>query len=53
MQMTASPLAVTDAEKLRPILFLYKECTGVRGLNINIAKTTALCINTLPYYVGR
>jgi hypothetical protein len=41
-----TPLALTAAEQLQPILSLYDEYTGVSGLNINITKTTALCINS-------
>jgi hypothetical protein len=41
-----TPMALTEAEQLQPVLSLYDEYTGVSGLNINIAKTTALCINS-------
>ncbi len=41
-----TPMALTKAEQLQPVLSLYDEYTGVSGLNINIAKTTALCINS-------
>jgi hypothetical protein len=41
-----TPLALTEADQLQPILSLYDEYTGVSGLNINIAKTTALCVNS-------
>ncbi len=41
-----TPLALQDAEQLQPILQLYDQYTGVSGLNINVRKSTALCINT-------
>jgi hypothetical protein len=41
-----TPLALEAADQLRPLLSLYNEYTGVNELNININKTTALCINT-------
>ncbi len=41
-----TPMALTGAEQLQLVLSLYDEYTGVSGLNINIAKTTALCINS-------
>jgi hypothetical protein len=41
-----TPMALNEAEQLQPVLSLYDEYTGVSGLNINIAKTTALCINS-------
>jgi hypothetical protein len=31
-------MALTDARQLKPILSLYKEYSGVSGLNINFAK---------------
>jgi hypothetical protein len=40
-----TPLALGKADHLCPIWFLYDEYTRVSGLNININKTTALCIN--------
>ncbi len=43
-----TPLSLETADQLRPILALYKDYTGVSGLNINIGNTTALCINTPP-----
>jgi hypothetical protein len=39
-------MALTEAEQLQSVLSLYDEYTGVSCLNINIAKTTALCINS-------
>jgi hypothetical protein len=41
-----TPLAVQNADQIQSILRLYDEYTGVSGLNINVNKTTALCINT-------
>jgi hypothetical protein len=41
-----TPLSLRSADELHPILSIYPEYTGVSGLNINIRKTTALCINT-------
>ncbi len=41
-----TPMALTEARQLQPVLSLYDEHTGVSGLNINIAKTTALCVNS-------
>jgi hypothetical protein len=41
-----TPMALTEAAQLQPVLSLYDEYTGVSGLNINIAKTMALCINS-------
>ncbi len=42
-----TPLALlTDSSQLCPILSLYNKYIGVSGLNINIAETTAICINT-------
>jgi hypothetical protein len=41
-----TPLAVQNADQIQSILQLYDEYTGVSGLNINVNKTTALCINT-------
>jgi hypothetical protein len=41
-----TPLALQNADQIQPILQLYEQYTGVSGLNINVRKTTALCINT-------
>ncbi len=41
-----TPLSLRSADDLRSTLSLYPEYTGVSGLNINIRKTTVLCINT-------
>jgi hypothetical protein len=41
-----TPLSLRSVDQLHPILSLYADYTGVSGLNINIHKTTALCINT-------
>ena len=43
-----NPLAIERAEDLQPIMNLYNQYSTVSGLNINIRKTTALCINTPP-----
>jgi hypothetical protein len=41
-----NPLSIERANDLQPIIDLYNQYTTVSGLNINIRKTTALCINT-------
>ena len=41
-----NPLNLNTAEDLRPLLDLYREYQEVSGLNINIRKSQALCINT-------
>ncbi len=41
-----TPLAIQIADQIQSILQLYEQYTGVSGLNINVNKTTALCINT-------
>jgi hypothetical protein len=41
-----TPLAIQQADQIQSILQLYEQYTGVSGLNINVSKTTALCINT-------
>ena len=43
-----NPLSIESANDLQPIINLYNQYTTVSGLNINIRKTTALCINTSP-----
>jgi hypothetical protein len=43
-----SPLSLTQAEQINPILDLYKRYTGVSGLNINVRKSTILCVNCSP-----
>jgi hypothetical protein len=43
-----NPLAIERAEDLQPIMNLYNQYSTVSRLNINIRKTTALCINTRP-----
>jgi hypothetical protein len=43
-----NPLALRNADDIQPIIDLYNQYTTVSGLNINIRKTTALCINTSP-----
>jgi hypothetical protein len=41
-----TPLAIQQVDQIHSILQLYGQYTGVSGLNINVSKTTALCINT-------
>jgi hypothetical protein len=41
-----SPTKITRIEQLDPLLAIYDRYTGVSGLNINIRKSSALCINT-------
>jgi len=43
-----NPLRLSNAEEVRPLLQLYSEYQQVSGLNINIRKSQALCINTSP-----
>ncbi len=43
-----NPLSIRSANDIQPIIGLYNQYTTVSGLNINIRKTTALCINTPP-----
>ena len=43
-----NPLSIERANDLQPIINLCNQYTTVSGLNINIRKTTALCINTSP-----
>jgi hypothetical protein len=43
-----NPLSIKSANDIQPIIDLYNQYTTVSGLNINIRKTTALCINTSP-----
>jgi hypothetical protein len=43
-----SPTKLQSIEQLEPLLDLYNRYTGVSGLNINVRKSTALCINTSP-----
>jgi hypothetical protein len=43
-----SPLSLTHAEQINPILDLYNRYNGVSGLNINVRKSTILCINCTP-----
>jgi hypothetical protein len=43
-----TPPALTDAEQIKPILTLYEEYTGVRGLNISIAKHSAVYQDPCP-----
>jgi hypothetical protein len=43
-----SPLSLTRAEQINPILDLYNRYTGISGLNINVRKSTILCVNCSP-----
>jgi hypothetical protein len=43
-----SPTKVRSIEQLEPLLALYDRYTGVSGLNINVNKSSALCINSAP-----
>jgi len=43
---SAAALALRRAADLQPIIDTYGQYTRVSGLNINLGKTTALCINT-------
>ncbi len=42
------PLRLSNAEEVCPLLQIYSEYQQVSGLNINIRKSQALCINTSP-----
>jgi hypothetical protein len=41
-----SPTKIERIEQLDPLLAIYDRYTGVSGLNINLRKSSALCINT-------
>ncbi len=43
-----NPLRLSNSEEVRPLLQLYSEYQQVSGLNFNIRKSQALCINTSP-----
>jgi hypothetical protein len=43
-----TPLSLDTADQLSSILDLYESYMGVSGLNINIKKSIALCVNTPP-----
>jgi hypothetical protein len=43
-----SPISLTHADQINPILDLYNRYTGVSGLNINVRKSTILCVNCTP-----
>jgi hypothetical protein len=45
-------LRLSTAEEVRPLLQLYSEFQQVSGLNINIRKSQALCINTSPAVIA-
>jgi hypothetical protein len=46
-----NPLSMRSANDIQPIIDLYNQYTTVNGLNINIRKTIALCINTPPQII--
>jgi hypothetical protein len=46
-----SPTKLHSIEQLEPLLAIYDRYTGVSGLNINVRKSSALCINTVPSLV--
>ncbi len=41
-----SPTKLRSIDQLEPLLAIYDRYTGVSGLNINVRKSTALCINS-------
>jgi hypothetical protein len=43
-----SPTKAQQIEQLKPLLEIYDQYTGVSGLNINVNKSSALCINSEP-----
>jgi hypothetical protein len=43
-----TPTKLQSIEQLEPLLEIYNRYTGVSGLNINVGKLSALCINTSP-----
>ncbi len=43
-----SPLSLTNALQINPILALYNRYKGISGLNINVRKSTILCVNCTP-----
>jgi hypothetical protein len=46
-----SPTKLRSIDQLEPLLAIYDRYTGVSGLNINVRKSSALCINTAPSLV--
>jgi hypothetical protein len=42
------PLSLTQADQIDPLLAAYHRYTGISGLNINVRKSTILCINCSP-----
>jgi len=46
-------LSLPSSEDIRPLLHLYQEYQEVSGLNLNIRKTQALCINTRLTVIDR
>jgi hypothetical protein len=47
-----NPLQLSTAEEVRPLLRLYSEYQQVSGLNTNIRKSQAICINTSPEVIA-
>ncbi|RPH76440.1 MAG: reverse transcriptase family protein, partial [Planctomycetaceae bacterium] len=43
-----SPLKLERVDQINPLIEAYARYTGVSGLNINVRKSTALCINSTP-----
>ncbi len=43
-----SPLSLTQEDQIDPLLAAYRRYTSVSGLNINVHKSTILCINCNP-----
>ncbi len=43
-----SPTKIERINQLDPLLAIYDRYTGVSGLNINLRKSSVLCINTPP-----
>jgi hypothetical protein len=46
-----SPTKLQRIEQLDPVLAIYDRYTGVSGLNINLRKSSVLCINSSPALV--
>jgi hypothetical protein len=43
-----SPLLMSSTDQIDPILALYDRYTGDSELNVNVRKSTVLCINCSP-----
>ena len=41
-----NPLSLTEGQQITEIINIYEEYQAVSGLNVNISKTSILCINT-------